>query len=86
MKYRDLRSELKKFGIQEDPKRCKGSERLFFHLNYEGKGYRAITVTCHGEGKELKPGMLKAALRRFGLKQEPPRSSNLIRDPHRPLI
>ena len=59
MKYRELRDELKKFGIYEDIKRGKGSERLFFHLDYEGKGYRSIPATCHGEGKEVRPGMLQ---------------------------
>lgn len=86
MKYRELKSELAKFGIQEKKRRGKGSERLFYHPNYEGRGYRSIPVTCHGEGKDLKEGMLAAVLRRFGLKQRPPGSTNLVRDPEKPLL
>jgi predicted RNA binding protein YcfA (HicA-like mRNA interferase family) len=48
----------------EDPKRGKGSERWLVHPNVNGKK-KGTSITCHGEGKDVKVGMMKAVLRRF---------------------
>lgn len=62
--YRDLRQRLKKYGIiEKTSKRGKGSERIL----YQESTRNFISVTCHGEGKQLGIGLLKAIVRRFDL-------------------
>ncbi len=64
--YRELRQKLKKHGIVELTKRGKGSERIF----YQESTKKFIPVTCHGEGKQLGIGLLKAIIRKFDLPED----------------
>ncbi len=65
--YRELKQRLKKYGIVELPlSRGKGSERIFFQETTKN----FIPVTCHGEGKQLGIGLLKAIQRKFNLPDE----------------
>lgn len=68
MKYREALARLRRFGVIEDPRRVKGSERLWVRevAPDSGKGPRT-TVKCHGEGKDIATGTLRAALRRLGI-------------------
>lgn len=61
--YRELKKKLKDYGIEELTKRGKGSERIFF----QSATKKFIPVTCHGEGKQLGIGLLKAVMRKFDL-------------------
>ncbi len=68
MKYREALARLQRFGVIEDKRRGKGSERLWIRETEpgSGKGPRT-TVKCHGEGKDIATGTLGAALRRLGI-------------------
>jgi hypothetical protein len=68
VKYREALVRLQRFGVREDPRRGKGSERLWIRETEpgSGKGPRA-TVKCHGEGNDIGTGALRAALRRLGI-------------------
>ena len=59
--YRQLRKILKRFGIEEDASRGKGSERMFVGV-VAGRVMRYPTK-CHGEG-ETKPKAVIHAIRR----------------------
>jgi len=37
LKYREIKKKLKRFGVIEDKKRGKGSERMLYHPNINGK-------------------------------------------------
>ncbi len=65
LKYRDLRRRLKSFGVQEDKRRGKGSERIFRAV-VEG---REITypTKCHNEGDEKPVPVVEAIRRAFHL-------------------
>lgn len=71
MKYREALERLKKFGVREDKRRGKGSERLWIRETVPGsnKGQR-VTVKCHSEGQDIGTGTLRAALRRFDIRPE----------------
>jgi len=71
VKYREALERLGKFGVREDPRRGKGSERLWIRETVPGsnKGPR-VTVKCHGEGKDMGTGALRAASRRLGIPPE----------------
>lgn len=66
MKYREALARLQRFGVREDARRGKGSERLWIRETEpgSGKGPR-VTVKCHGEGSDTGAGALRAALRRL---------------------
>lgn len=50
MKYRDVVSRLKRFGVQEYTARGKGSERLLIREAGPGSGKGPqYTLKCHGE-------------------------------------
>ncbi len=68
MKYREALERLRAFGVREDKRRGKGSERLWIRETVagSGRGPRA-TVKCHGEGQDVAAGTLRAALRRLGI-------------------
>jgi predicted RNA binding protein YcfA (HicA-like mRNA interferase family) len=51
-KYREAKKILRKFGIQEQPSRGKGSHRVFFHPNFRGKP-RFYPVKCHNPNQQL---------------------------------
>ena len=61
LKYRDLLKRLKKYGVAEDKKRGKGSERLLVRI--VGGQKRTIATKCHSDGDE-KPRAVVAAIRR----------------------
>jgi hypothetical protein len=61
LKYRDLLRRLKIYGVTEDKRRGKGSERLLTRV-VDGQQLR-ITTKCHNEGDE-KPRAVIAAIRR----------------------
>lgn len=68
MKYREALQRAGRFGVVEDPRRGKGSERLWIRETEPGsrKGPR-YSMTCHGDGTEIPMGTLRAALRRLGI-------------------
>jgi len=63
-KYRKLLSLAGKYGIYEDAKRAKGSERLWIRELPDGTK-RSIPVTCHGSGYVIGVGLIRAIRRRF---------------------
>src|SRR5437867_2759738 len=63
--YRTLRKVLKSFGIEEEKRRGKGSERMFAGV-VNGRVERYPTK-CHSEGDEKPKAVIKAIRRRFGL-------------------
>lgn len=65
LSYRDLRRILKSFGIEEDARHGKGSERLFVGI-VEGRIVRYPTK-CHNEGDMKPKGVIKALRRTFRL-------------------
>jgi len=68
MRYRDFVRRLHAFGVKEYPAHGKGSERLLVRESVPGsrKGPQ-YTIKCHGEGKDVAQGTLRAALRRLGI-------------------
>jgi len=67
LKYRELRKKLRDLrGVQEIKKRAKGSERMFYHPNINGKP-AFYPVKCHGEGTELSKEIVRAARQRFNI-------------------
>ena len=67
-KYREvvkiLRNHDTRFEFWE--KRGKGSERVIYHPDINGRP-ASIPVKCHGEGTELRKGIISAIIRRFNL-------------------
>jgi hypothetical protein len=64
VKYRDVVARLKAFGVREYRARGKGSERLLVREVEPGSGKGPqYTLKCHGEGKEVATGTLRALLR-----------------------
>ncbi len=66
MKYREFLKRLKNFGVVEISGRGKGSEKYLVRPSVPGtaKG-PSCTVRCHGRGDSLKPGAIRACLRRL---------------------
>ena len=65
LKYRRLRAILKTFGVLEDAKRGKGSERMFVGV-VEGRIIR-LPTKCHNEGDDKPEGVIKSIRRHFRL-------------------
>jgi hypothetical protein len=63
-RYRDLLALAGRYGVYEDPKRAKGSERLWVRELPDGSR-RSIPVTCHGPGYTIGVGLVKAIRRRL---------------------
>lgn len=63
-RYRDLLTLISKYRVYEDPKRGKGSERLWIRELPDGSK-RSIPVTCHGPGYVIGVGLVKAIRRRL---------------------
>lgn len=67
-KYRELIKALteydKRFKVFEA--RGKGSERMIFHPDIEGRE-ASYPVKCHGDGTELRKGVISAIIRRFNI-------------------
>jgi hypothetical protein len=70
-KYREvvrtLRAHDKRFQFLE--RRGKGSERMIYHPDINGRP-ESFPVKCHGEGTELRPGVLSGIIRRFSLPRD----------------
>ena len=68
LKYRELRKRLKNFGVVEDKKRGKGSERMFVGI----VAGRKVTfpTKCHNEGDEKPVPVIEAIRRAFQLTDE----------------
>jgi hypothetical protein len=49
--------------------RGKGSERIIYHPDINGRP-ASHPVKCHGEGTELRPGVLSSLIRRFALPKD----------------
>lgn len=69
IKYRELLRIVSRYGIFEDKKRAKGSERLWIK-EYPDGTKRSIPVTCHGENYVIGVGLVKAIRRRFALTEQ----------------
>jgi len=68
VRYRDVVARLQHFGVREYPARGKGSERLLVRETDPGSGKGPqYTLKCHGEGKEVAAGTLRALLRRLNI-------------------
>lgn len=63
-RYRDLLKMVSQYGVYEDPRRGKGSERLWIRELPDGSK-RAIPVTCHGPNYVIGIGLVKAVRRRL---------------------
>jgi hypothetical protein len=62
--YRKLLRHLERtYDVREDPSRAKGSERMWFRLVAGVR--KCVPVTCHGEGEELRRGMVGTIRRRL---------------------
>jgi len=69
IRYGDLRKLVKQFGVYEDARRGKGSERLWIRGLPDG-GMLSIPVTCHGTGDMVGVGLVKAIRRRLLLTEK----------------
>jgi len=69
VKYRMLLSLVSKYGVYEDKKRAKGSERLWIRELSDGTK-RSVPVTCHGGGYVIGVGLIRAIRRRLLLTSE----------------
>jgi len=68
LKYRDLRKRLRRYGVQEDPFRGKGSERMF--VGYVAGRLVTYPTKCHSEGDEKPVPVIEAIRRAFRLREE----------------
>ena len=68
LKYRELVSRLRDHDSRFEffERRGKGSERMIYHPDVDGRS-ESFPVKCHGEGTELRKGVLSAIRRRFKL-------------------
>ena len=69
IRYRALLQLAERYGVYEDPRRGKGSERLWIRQLPDGSK-RSIPVTCHGRGDLLGVGLVKAIRRRLLLTEK----------------
>jgi hypothetical protein len=63
-RYRTLLRMVNKYGVYEDLRRGKGSERLWIRELPDGSK-KSIPVTCHGPGYVVGVGLVKAIRRRL---------------------
>ncbi|MCC6123387.1 MAG: hypothetical protein IT426_00345 [Pirellulales bacterium] len=68
LKYRELRKKLKKYHIEENKVRGKGSERMFVGI-VNGRVIKYPTK-CHNEGDEKPIAVIEAIRRHFNLTLE----------------
>lgn len=66
--FRELVKVLKKFDERfvVDQNRAKGSERMLYHPDINGKP-ESYPLKCHGEGDTIRKGHIAAIRRRFAL-------------------
>lgn len=65
LRYRDLLKRLKLFGVSEDAKRGKGSERLLSRV-VDGR-VLSTTTKCHSESDQKPKAVIRAIRRRLKL-------------------
>lgn len=67
-KYREVIKKLRASddGFQVLVNRGKGSERIIYHPSINGRP-ESFPIKCHGEGTEIRVGVLSALIRRFDL-------------------
>jgi hypothetical protein len=63
-----LRKHDKRFEIHEN--RGKGSERIIFHPEAPSGRSECFPIKCHGDGTELRKGVLVDLIRRFTLPKD----------------
>lgn len=68
LKYRELRKRLKRYGVGEDSRRGKGSERMLRGL-VDGR-LVSFTTRCHNEGNEKDVRVIEVIRRMFHLTPE----------------
>ena len=66
--FRELVKALKKLDkrFEVDQNRAKGSERMLYHPNINGRP-ESYPLKCHGEGDTIRKGHIAAIRRRFAL-------------------
>jgi len=69
VRYRALLELVQRYGVHEDPRRGKGSERLWIRQLPDGSK-RSIPVTCHSTGDVVGVGLVKAIRRRLLLTEK----------------
>ncbi len=69
--FRQVRKRLTKYDRRFEfwERRGKGSHRIIYHPDIDGRP-ASFPVKCHGEGTELRRGVLGAITRRFKLPRE----------------
>ena len=69
--FRELVKKLKKYDSQFEilQNRGKGSERMLFHPNINGRP-ESYPLKCHGEDDTIRKGHIKAVVRRFSLPKD----------------
>jgi len=67
-KFRELVKALRDYDPRFEvfQRRGKGSERIIYHPDIEGRA-ESHPVKCHGEGTELRKGVISSITRRFKL-------------------
>lgn len=71
LSYREVLKRLKDHDERfiEYINRGKGSERIIYHPDIKGRP-ESHPVKCHGEGTELRKGVLSSLIRRFSLPRD----------------
>ncbi|MFB3040591.1 MAG: type II toxin-antitoxin system HicA family toxin [Candidatus Poribacteria bacterium] len=69
LNYRQVRKVLRQFGIMENPRRGKGSHRVFSHPNFRGSP-RFYPVKCHNPNQQLSIKTLEGIRKAFDLTEE----------------
>ena len=68
LKYRDMLKSVRRFGVNEDRSRGKGSHRML--IGVVAGTIRKFPVPCHNEGAVLAAAFIRAIRRRFELTPE----------------
>ncbi len=69
--FRELVKILKKYDSRFEfyENRGKGSERMIYHPDINGRP-ESHPVKCHGDGTELRTGLISSIVRRFSLPKD----------------
>lgn len=69
--FRELRKKLLQYDKRFEfwQARGKGSERIIYHPDVNGRP-ESHPVKCHGEGTELRKGVISSVIRRFDLPRD----------------
>ncbi len=69
LSYREVLKRLKNHDARFVAYTGKGSERILYHPEINGRP-ESHPVKCHGEGTELRKGVLSSLIRRFSLPRD----------------